>query len=152
MVNWHDWRMNFIPAESWWIFLRCSLRLNFPLKLFPQSKSWQVWTFWSSTISAYFVWLREGLKKTTEKAVRLTAWAPSPEVVRVLWFFQNKLIFWLILPFYNEKNWTKIFTNSFGQAGAGWPPLQSGQPDRFFSFFLQKPGSRNSSARGVPPP
>ena len=34
----------------------------------------------------------------------------------------------------------KILTNSFGQAGGGWPPPQSGQPDRFFTvFFLPLP-------------
>ena len=39
----------------------------------------------------------------------------------------------------NHIQWGKrpnIFTNSFGQAGGGWPPPQSGQPDRFFTVFF----------------
>ena len=48
-------------------------------------------------------------------------------------------ISWHVLPFYDGKNWTKIFTFGYGQGRGGWPhPLPPyGQPDRKnTSFFL----------------
>ena len=42
----------------------------------------------------------------------------------------------------NHIQWVKspkIFINRSGQAGGGDPPSQSGQPDRFFTFFLPLP-------------
>ena len=57
--------------------------------------------------------------------VKLAVRVDPPLTIRVLWFFQNKLTYFdNSLPFSNGKNWTKIFTNSFGQ------------PDRFFTVFL----------------
>ena len=135
MVNWHDWRMNFIPAESWWIFLRCSLRLNFSLKLFPQSKSWQVWTFWSSTISAYFVWLREGLKKQLQKRSGWPLGPPPPKWSGCCDFFKISWYFDLFYHFIMRKIGPKFSQIVSVRLEGGDPPSKAVSLTAFSVFF-----------------
>ena len=66
-------------------------------------------------------YLREGVRKNWEKAVRLTAWVdPLPQSGQVnVKISRQVVIFGVILPFYKGKKWVQTFTNRSGQAGGG---------------------------------
>ena len=71
--------------------------------------------------------LREGVKKNWEKAVRLTAWVdpplPSPEAVRKMWKFLDKLPYLgLFCRFIKDKNGSKFSQIEVVRLRGGDPP------------------------------
>ena len=81
------------------------------------------------SLQAFFIYIREGFKKKNcEKAVRLTAWVdpplPSPEAVRKMWKFLDKLPYLgLFCRFIKDKNGSKFSQIEVVRLrGGGAPP------------------------------